>query len=237
MSESVTSNFIYPKNTKYNLYIYPFTNMITQYYNYHKSPIYLPSVSKLLETTKTPEQRQILTEWKNKVGEEEANRITQLSTSNGREMHRIVEHYIKYDKLDAPTNDNKDSHEMARTIIEQGLGKISQYFGAECHVYYPELYAGKTDCVAQWQGKLAIIDFKNTLKPKKREWVEDLLLQAVGYAMAHNAVFNTDIKTVVIMMAMVGKVYQEFSITDPEEFDKYANLWSDKVSQYYNVQS
>lgn len=209
--------------------------MISTLYKYHKSPTYLPSVTKLLDATKTPEQRRILTEWKNKVGEDEANRITQLSTSHGREMHSIIENYIKYDKLDPPNSNNQESHEMARTIIENGLGNISKYFGAECQVYYPDLYAGKTDCVAEWKGKLAIIDFKNTLKPKKREWVEDLLLQAVGYAMAHNAVFNTDIKTVVIMIAMIGKVYQEFSITDPEEFDRYADMWSNKVSQFYGV--
>jgi genome maintenance exonuclease 1 len=102
------------------------------------------------------------------------------------------------------------------------------------------LYAGTTDCVGVWNGKPAIIDFKQTNKPKKREWIGDYFLQLTAYAQAHNEMHGTDINTGVILMCAkpdskdATPQYQEF-VLEADEFDHWSEQWMKRVELYYQI--
>ena len=178
--------------------------------------------------------------WRKRVGEQEAQRITTEAAGRGTRMHKYLEDYVTYDVLkDAGTNPySQQSRRMAQTIIDQGLCNVSEYWGMEVPLYYTGLYAGTTDCLGIWNGKPAIIDFKQTNKPKKREWIDDYFIQLCAYAQAHNDMHGTEIKTGVILMASAptsindAPIYQEF-VVEEADFDYYSTEWAKRVEQYY----
>jgi hypothetical protein len=197
----------------------------------------LPSVTTILDALK---DKTSLLEWRKRVGDEEAARITKLATNIGTQVHLHIEKYILEE--DRPSGSNL-IHEMAKElsdiVINEGLSNVNEVWGTEVPLYYPGLYAGTTDCVGVWNGKQAIIDFKTTRKPKKREWIEDYFLQGAAYAAAHNEVYGTDIKTIVIMMIgwdaeadNLGN-YQEF-VVEGDEFEYYSQQWAMKVKEYFD---
>jgi genome maintenance exonuclease 1 len=127
---------------------------------------------------------------------------------------------------------------MAAEVILRGLGKVNEFWGVEVPVYYSGLYAGTTDCVGIHSGVPAIMDFKQTNKLKKREWIEDYFLQLCAYAQAHNSMHGTTINRGVILMCAQPKTpestpeYQEF-VLEGTEFDHYCVEWNKRVEQYY----
>ena len=125
---------------------------------------------------------------------------------------------------------------MALQVIQGGLSNVTEYYGTECTLYYPGLYAGQTDMVGVHKGDDAIIDFKQTNKPKKNEWITDYKLQLAAYAMAHNYMHKTNITKGVIMMCSKDNYYQEF-VVEGDEFKKYQHQWLGKVSQFYEQRS
>ena len=160
----------------------------------------LPSVTTILSATQSAEKREALARWRESKGEIEATRIVDQAGARGTAMHKILEMYIlKQGYLDE-TEVGKQAHNMALRVIEQGLCNVPEYYGTECTLYYPGLYAGQTDLVGIHKGQDAIIDFKQTNKPKKREWIEDYCLQLAAYAMAHNFIYKTKITKGVVMM-------------------------------------
>ena len=122
---------------------------------------------------------------------------------------------------------------MAKEIANKGLQNLEELWGSEVHLYYPDLYAGTTDVVGIYKGKPSIIDFKQTNKPKKEEWVTDYKLQLTAYAMAHNALFNTNINTGVILMCSRDCYFQKFELTK-KEFWHMSCQWIKRVAQYYD---
>ena len=130
------------------------------------------------------------------------------------------------------TSVGKQAHNMAIQVINSGLSNVTEYYGTECTLYYPGLYAGQTDLVGIHKGQDAIIDFKQTNKPKKREWIDDYFLQLSAYAMAHNILFNTQITKGVIMMCSKDNYYQEF-VVEGGEFQKYKHNFLRRVDEYY----
>ena len=121
---------------------------------------------------------------------------------------------------------------MALKVIEQGLCNVSEYYGTECTLYYPGLYAGQTDLVATHKGDIAIIDFKQTNKVKRREWIDDYFLQLGAYAMAHNFIYKTKITIGVVMMCSKDNFYQEF-VVEGEEFQQYQHKFLGRVDEYH----
>lgn len=198
----------------------------------------LPSVTTILDKMKSAEKRQALANWKKRVGTAEAQRITTESANIGTIIHAMIESYILGEDYSAGSNlIFQRAEPLAQTVIDQGLVNVNEVWGSEVPLYYPDLYAGTTDCVGLWQGEPAIIDFKTTKKPKKREWIDDYFLQGSAYAMAHNSVYGTNINRTVIMMivwdgAEAGR-YQEF-VVEGEEFDRYSADWATKVEAYYD---
>ena len=193
----------------------------------------LPSVTTVLKHTESAEKRESLAAWRERVGEAEATRIVDSAGARGTAMHKILEKYILGEGYMDETSVGKEAHNMATQVINSGLSNITEYYGTECTLYYPGLYAGQTDLVAIHKGEDAIIDFKQTNKPKKREWIEDYCLQLAAYAMAHNFIYKTKITKGVVMMCSKDNYYQEFVI-EGAEFQKYKHNFLRRVDEYYS---
>ena len=196
----------------------------------------LPSVTTVLKHTESAEKRESLAAWRERVGEAEATRIVDSAGARGTAMHKILEKYILGEGYLDETSVGKEAHNMATQVINSGLSNITEYYGTECTLYYPGLYAGQTDLVAIHKGEDAIIDFKQTNKPKKREWIEDYCLQLAAYAMAHNFIYKTKITKGVVMMCSKDNYYQEFVI-EGAEFQKYKHNFLRRVDEYYKSRS
>lgn len=196
----------------------------------------LPSVTTILDQTKSDESRRALQEWRNRVGHQRAQEITTEAAGRGTRMHKFLEDYVKTDVLREPgTNPySQQSKAMAEIIINQGLCHVDEFWGLEVPLYYPGLYAGTTDCVGSWKKKPAILDFKQTNKPKKKEWIEDYFCQLVAYALAHNEVHQTNIKTGVVLMCSQHLEFQHWVI-EQDEFDYYVECWLKRVEKFYGL--
>mgnify|MGYP000443906654 CR=1 FL=1 len=195
----------------------------------------LPSVTTVLEATKPEEAKKALQEWRNRVGHVKAQAITTEAAGRGTRMHKWIENYIKTGETGEPGSNpySIQSHKMAHSIISQGLVNCNEYWGTEVPLYFPKVYAGTTDLVGIHDGAEAIMDHKQTNKPKKREWIEDYFLQLAAYATAHNEVHGTKIRKGVIFMCSADNIYQEF-IVEGAEFDSWVNKWFTRLDQYYS---
>ena len=195
----------------------------------------VPSVTTILDRTKSEESKRALQNWRKAVGEKKAQEITTEAAGRGTRMHKWLENYVKEGEMGVPgTNPfSKQSHDMANVIVAQGLANnVKEYWGCEVPVYYSGLYAGTTDCIGLWKGRPAIMDFKQTNKPKKREWIDDYFVQLAAYGLAHNQTHGTEIKTGVILMCSADNQYQEFVIED-EEYEHWTQEWLKRVELYY----
>jgi genome maintenance exonuclease 1 len=220
-----------------NKYIYPKSMRETiegkRHYNINEKEK-LPSVTTILSATQDPGKTASLQAWRDKVGEDSATRIVDEAASRGTAMHKILEKYIDESGYLDLTQVGQQAHNMAIRIIEQGLSNVPEYYGLECTLFYPGLYAGATDLVAMHKGEMAIVDFKQTNKPKRDEWITDYKVQLAAYAMAHNYMHKTNIQKGVIMMCSKDNYYQEF-IIQGQEFRKYMYQWLGRVSKYYEL--
>ena len=191
----------------------------------------LPSVTTILSKTKDMTH---LNEWKKRVGEENAKRITTEAAGVGTAMHSNLERFLCGMQRQPGNNPvHVQANQMADVIIENGLSKVDEVWGMEQALYFPGLYSGTTDLVGVYDGEPAIMDHKQTNRPKKAEWVEDYYLQLTAYAMAHNEVYGTDIKRGVIFMCSRDFQYQQFELT-PDTFNKYQDIWLGKIEEYLN---
>jgi len=196
----------------------------------------VPSVTTVLDKTKPAEAREALANWKKAVGEKKAQEIVTEAAGRGTRMHKFLEDYIKGETLkETVTNPfAQQSLDMAKIVIEKGFPKIQEVWGSEVPLYFPELYAGTTDCCGIHDGDESILDFKQTNKPKKLEWIGDYFLQLTAYALAHNEVHGTNIRKGVILMCSKDYQYQEF-ILEPKDFDYWTEEWCKRVEQYYRL--
>lgn len=194
----------------------------------------VPSVTTILEATKSEERKQALVEWRKRVGEQKAKEITTEAAGRGTRMHKFLENHIKTNNLGDPGSNpySKQSHAMAQVIVEQGLSKCQEFWGTEIGLYFPEIYAGTTDLVGVHDNHEAIMDHKQTNRPKRREWIEDYFLQLAAYANAHNEIYGTSIRKGVIFMCSADHKYQEF-IIEGLEFDRWSDRWFQRLEQYY----
>ena len=192
----------------------------------------LPSVTTILSHTQSAEKRESLANWRKREGEENAARIVASSGARGTAMHKILEKWVLGEGYMDMTTVGQEAHNMAKVVIEQGLSNITEYYGSETVLYYPGLYAGQTDLIANHKGDMAVVDFKQTNKPKRREWIEDYCHQLAAYTMAHNYVHRTNISKGVIMMCSKDNYYQEF-IIQGLEMKKYLHEFLKKIDEYY----
>ena len=192
----------------------------------------LPSVTTILAATQSDEKRASLEAWKNKVGGIEADRIKNTAANRGTAMHSYLEMHINGENLLDLTIEGLAARSMAQTIIDKGLIELQEIWGNEVVLYYPELYAGQTDLCGVYQGRDSIIDFKQSNKPKKDEWIEDYKLQLAAYATAHDCIYGTKIEQGVILMCTPDNFFQRF-IINGAQFREYKWKWLDKVDHYY----
>ena len=191
----------------------------------------LPSVTTILGATK---DQQFLKDWKAKVGEKRAEEIKNHSSRRGTSMHKFLESYVTGVGYDDLTELGQEAKPMAEKVIEIGLAPVEEYYGSEVTLYYPGLYAGSTDLVCNHNGLESIVDFKQSNRPKKKEWVEDYYLQIAAYAMAHDYVHGSKIRQGVIMMCTPDLYYQEFRITD-HELRQYKHRFLKRLDMYYDL--
>ena len=191
----------------------------------------LPSVTTVLSATKN---QQFLKDWKAKVGEQEAERIKNISSKRGTAMHKFLESHIQGVGYDDLTELGQAAKPMAQKIIEVGLTPISEYYGSEVMLHYPGLYAGSTALVCLHNDMETIVDFKQANRPKKEEWIEDYKLQCAAYALAHDYVYKSTIKQCVIMICTPDLYYQEFKIQD-SELKEWKHKWLKRLDMYHEL--
>jgi genome maintenance exonuclease 1 len=192
----------------------------------------LPSVTTILSHTQSDEKRESLKRWKDKVGEIEAERVKNVAATRGTAMHKYLEYYVEGQGLLDLTDVGQEAERMAKTIIDKGLPDVEEIWGSEVVLSYQDRYAGATDLCGVYMGRESIMDFKQSNKPKKDEWIEDYYLQSAAYALAHNETYGTDIDQGVILMCTPDCFFQRFMING-SRFREYTDKWKRKVEQYY----
>ena len=193
----------------------------------------LPSVTTILSQTQSEEKKKSLANWQARMGKQYADRVRDIAALRGTSMHTYLEGYIKGERHLDLTSVGKEAGIMAQKVIDSGLGDLEEVWGTEVTLYYPGLYAGQTDVVGIYNGRESIIDFKQTNKPKQREWIDDYFTQLAAYAMAHNHVYGTQIQSGIILMCSKDGFFQKFEVFD-EEFRSYMHVFLKKIDQYYN---
>ena len=193
----------------------------------------LPSVTTILSATQSDEKKESIAKWTAKVGEEQATRVRDQAASRGTNMHYHLEKYILGEGHKDLTDEGQVAGDMAQVIIDKGLCDLSEIWGSEVTLYYPGLYAGATDLVGVYDYEDSIIDFKQSNKPKRKEWIEDYFLQLGAYAMAHNQVYDTEITQGVVLMCTPDNYFQKFQIKG-KEFIKYQHKFLERLNKYYN---
>ena len=189
----------------------------------------LPSVTTILAQTK---DKTYLNDWRNKIGNEEADRIFNLSSKRGTAMHKFLEKHIQGTGYEDLTDIGVQAKPMAQKIIEVGFTPIEHYFGCEVMLHYPGLYAGSTDLVCEHNGLETIADFKQSNKPKREEWIDDYKLQIAAYAMAHDYVYGSQIRQGIIMVCTPDCYYQEFKFQDGE-LRRWKHEFLKRLDSYY----
>lgn len=191
----------------------------------------LPSVTTILSATK---DMTALNEWKKRVGEDKAKQITTEAAGVGTAMHSNLERFIAGLQRQPGNNPvHVQANAMADQIILNGLAHVNEVWAMEQSLYFPGLYSGTTDLVAVYKDNPSVCDYKQTNKPKKEEWVEDYKIQLIAYILAHNEVYGTDIREGHVFMCSRNCEYQQFDLW-PDDFNKYQDLWLNKVEEYYN---
>ena len=194
--------------------------------------VHLPSVTTILAATK---DQTFLKEWEERVGKENAEKIKNDAATVGTHMHNVVERLLLNRPLNPPrTWLQVKGYRMGYALIEHFFPNVSEVWGSEVPLYYPDKYAGTTDCIAVYNGNPSILDFKQANRMKKRDWIDDYFVQLAAYACAHDAVHGTQLDHgVVLMVAQNGEV-QEF-VTCGREFDGYKDKWMRKVEEYKKI--
>ena len=193
----------------------------------------VPSVTTILSGTS--KSKDGLIQWRNRVGEEEADRVIKQSTDIGTAVHEAIENYLNGKSWNnfEDTHDQRLAKKISDKFINDGLKGISDIWGLEVGLLLDNLYAGTADCVGEYEGIPTLIDFKTSKKIKKREWIEDYFLQGCAYANAHNVMFGTKIEQIVILMVDRNSIFQEF-IVRPTEFNFLTRKWKNRLIEFNN---
>ena len=194
----------------------------------------LPSVTTVLGKTQPKEKQESLDRWRQRVGLREAQRVTRDAAIRGTAMHKYLEDLMRGQRSLDLTPLGVEATKMAKIIVDRGLNDCSEIYGIEATLYYPGLYAGSVDLVAKYKDKVSIIDFKQTNKPKQKEWIGDYFLQMAAYGMAHDAVYGTTIEQGIIMMCSKDGYYQQFMI-EGDEFRQAKHNFLGRLNEFYNM--
>jgi genome maintenance exonuclease 1 len=189
--------------------------------------VQVPSVTTVLDRTKN---KTALEEWANRIGQAEANRQREQAAYIGTWMHATLESVLSGEPLALGRDwQAMKGHQMAFTLANKYFGGISAIHGSEVGLYYQDRYAGTTDLVATYRGKLAIIDFKQSVKPKRYEYITDYFHQLAAYATAHDWKHGTSIGYAAVLVAVQDGTTQEFTIAG-RDWDFFKSEWLDRLT-------
>ena len=220
------NKFIYPTSTR---------SIEDGYRKYFLGEEKLPSVTTILSATKSEEEKAALANWRERVGFKEANRIKTEASSRGTSMHSYIEDYLRGRINESFFESNEQYKNMAKEIIEKGIdNKLDEIYGIEETLYYPEQYAGTADLIGVYQGNDVVIDFKQSNKPKKTDYIQDYFLQLGAYTLAHDVVHGTKMKAGIILLCTKDILFQEFKI-EGAELEMYQNLFLGRVKKFYEM--
>ena len=221
----ITNKYVYPELKRLDKEVGRF------YHDSNENSV--PSVTTVLSNTS--DKSDSIEQWRKKVGETEANRITKQSTDIGSMVHEALENYLNEKKWDNFTNNQEGiiASKITEKFINSGLSSLTEVWGLEVGLILDGLYAGTADCTGKINDIPSIIDFKTARKMKKREWIEDYFLQGCAYANAHNVMFGTEINQVVILMVDRDLLFQEF-IVKPAEFNVLTKIWKKRLLEFHN---
>jgi ATP-dependent exoDNAse (exonuclease V) beta subunit len=167
-----------------------------------------PSITSVLSSD--PKKRKSLAEWRKRVGEKEANKISGQASRRGTAVHQICEDYLnnKPEYINGAMPDSVEMFSSLRPILDKSLGVIN---AQEVALFSHRLgIAGRVDCIAEWDDTLSIIDFKTSNKPKRVEWIDDYFMQCAGYAAMYYEMTDIPIKDVVVAIMVAGEEPQIF---------------------------
>ncbi len=220
----LTNKFNYPQLKRIQ------TPQGRQYVGQDENPV--PSVTTILSETG---DKSALIAWRKRVGEQEAQRISNESAGLGTKVHNALEKYILQEEYEIKGNNviSVMAKRMVDSMVNEGFCNVDELWGTEVGLIAQGLYAGTSDAIGLHNGTPAIIDFKTAKKIKKREWIEDYFMQGCAYALAHNEMFDTDIKKIAILMVDREAKFAEFVI-EGDEFEEYCEKWSNRVADYYS---
>jgi len=217
--------YVYPKSTRESI-------EGLRHYTVDGEERRLPSVTTVIAQTKDKKDKESIERWKQKVGEARAEEIKNEAAARGTAMHKYLEDLILGQRSMDLTTTGQEAQRMAEIIVDRGLNRCSDIYGVEAVLYYPGLYAGSCDLIGKIDDKVSIIDFKQTNKPKQREWIGDYFLQMAAYGMAHDAVYNTAIEQGVILMCSRDGYFQEFVI-EGKEYREAKYEFLRRLDQFY----
>jgi len=201
------------------------------YLDSNNNPV--PSVTTVLSATS--KSKDGIAQWRNRVGDEEADRIIKQSTDIGSSVHEAIEKYLKGEEWNdfGESQNEYIAKKISHKFVDTGLNNITEIWGLESGLVLDNLYAGTADCIGEYNSIHTLIDFKTAKKIKKREWIEDYFLQGCAYANAHNVMFGSEIQQIVILMVDRDLIFQEF-IVRPTEFKILTDKWKRRLIEFKN---
>lgn len=161
-----------------------------------------PSVTTVLSNRYNPEKKEGLRKWREKVGDEEANRITRYATKRGTGMHNICERFMLNEE-NIYKNEMPTAIQLFKQIKDILVDNINEVYGNEVPLYSTTLRtAGRTDVICQYNGVNSIVDFKTSGRDKNVDWIEDYFLQSTAYAYMVQEMYNLNVPQIVIIIAV-----------------------------------
>lgn len=192
----------------------------------------IPSVTTILSATQSKEKREALDRWREREGYQNAARITQQAAKRGTEMHYVLEQYINGVGYLNLSDEGAQARMMAHEII-LNLEPLKVVYGSEVSLAYEDQWAGSTDLVCLYDGKPTILDFKQSNKPKREEWIEDYYYQIAAYSLAHKKNYGP-ITQGMISICTKDKLYQGFKMNE-DKLKEYEDKWFKRVEQYQKI--
>ena len=188
----------------------------------------VPSVTTILSATS---DKRFLANWRRRVGDAEADRIMKQASSIGTEMHQVLEYTLNGQGYYNAMEEGSKPRMMAKTILNNI--KLDEVWGNEISLEFENKFAGTCDLTAMCYGKPSIVDWKQTNKPKKEEWVEDYKLQLGAYYLAHKRNYGP-IEQGIISMCSRDLQYQEFRLNE-SDLKEYGDKFLIRVEQYNDI--
>ncbi len=187
-----------------------------------------PSITTVLNKTR---DNSWLFRWRQRVGVEKAKEITAYSSARGTKIHKHMENQTSGKEVDL-SKATEDEVQMFHSL-KIYENKITKIYGQEVALYSPTLmFAGRADLVGEWEEEPAIVDYKTSRKPKKREWIKDYFLQGFAYALAHDELYGTTINKIVVLITVENDIPQCYTLDIREEDWVYDEL-GNRLANFY----